>query len=114
LRRKTPVVATAPVGRRHRSFNTTTIYKQADGIRPIIEKQVEKRSAIIEKYRDKGRSARREIRSEMEALQQETETQLVEISSEYQMEAYRKLQEQRREKMGRSSADRFNAVLNLK
>jgi len=76
--------------------------EQADLIRPIIEQQIERRSAIFElKYQDKGRPDRREIRSEMEAWQQETETQLADILSESQMATYRQLQERRRKKMRR-------------
>ena len=81
--------------------------EQADLIRPIIEQQIERRNAIFEKYRDKGRPDRREIRSEMEALQQEAETQLADILSESQMEAYRRLQEQRKIKIGRTFGKPF-------
>jgi len=75
--------------------------EQADLIYPIIERQTKRRNAILKEYRAKGRSARGGMRLELEALQQESETQLAEILSESQMKAYRRLQEQRRDQMGR-------------
>lgn len=70
--------------------------EQVTQIRPIVEEQIEKRRAIHEKYKDEGRSGRRSMRDEMQKTREDMETRLEAILSTEQMDAFRKLQDERR------------------
>ncbi len=72
---------------------------QVEQVRPILRVQSQKRKELFDKYRSQGRQGRSAIHSEMQTLRAETEAQLVEILSNDQMQAYRNMQDQRRERM---------------
>ncbi|MDJ0829918.1 MAG: hypothetical protein QNI92_08705 [Desulfobacterales bacterium] len=72
---------------------------QVEQVRPILRVQSQKRKELFDKYRSQGRQGRSAIHSEMQTLRAETEAQLVAILSNDQMQAYRNMQDQRRERM---------------
>jgi len=73
--------------------------EQEAQIRPIIEEQIEKRREIVQKYQGHGRPDRESLRNEMQKLRETTENQLAGILTEDQMEEYRGIQEEQRQKM---------------
>ncbi len=68
-------------------------------IRPILEDEFVKRHAIIEKYQDQGRQGRSSLRNELQQLRKSTEQRFEPILTKAQMEEYRKMQEEARQKM---------------
>lgn len=68
-------------------------------IRPILENEFVKRHAIIEKYQGQGRQGRSSLRNELQQLRSSTDHQLEPILTKAQMEEYRKMQEEARQKM---------------
>jgi Spy/CpxP family protein refolding chaperone len=68
-------------------------------IRPILEDEFVKRHAIIEKYQGQGREARSSLRNELQQLRSTTDHRLEPILTKAQMEEYRKMQEEARQRM---------------
>jgi Spy/CpxP family protein refolding chaperone len=75
--------------------------EQATRVWPIIEEQTRKRHEIFESYRGQCDQGRQSLRNAMQELQMSTENQLAAILTDEQMEAFRKMDEERREKRGK-------------
>jgi Spy/CpxP family protein refolding chaperone len=68
-------------------------------IRPILEDESVKRHAIIERYQGQGRQGRSSLRNELQQLRASTEHRFESILTKAQMEEYRKMQEEARQRM---------------
>ncbi|QTA90466.1 hypothetical protein [Desulfonema magnum] len=73
--------------------------EQEAQVRPIMEEQIEKQRALFEKYRGKGRADRRTMRDEMQKNQEDTEKRLEGVLSKEQMDEFRKIRDEKRNKM---------------
>lgn len=86
--------------------------EQADLVLPILDEARKQRQAMMEKFRGQGRggmgpggvgrgdmSAMREMREEMQRLDEQTEQRLAKILTEKQMDEYRKIKKEQRERM---------------
>ena len=71
---------------------------QEPKVREILKAQNEKRRAIFEKTRARETPDRQGMREEMQKLQQETDKQLGRILTKDQMEAYKKFQDEMRQR----------------
>ena len=74
---------------------------QVGQIRPILEDMSARREAIRERHRSQGPSGRTAAHQETQALRRETEARLAAILTEEQMESFRALQKEQRQRMGR-------------
>jgi len=85
--------------------------------RPIIEDSIEKQRSMTKKHIEQGRWGFRSLRSEMQEHQEYIESRLGMILTENQMEEYRKIQEDQRQKMcsemRQHRSRRFDQVLGL-
>lgn len=85
--------------------------EQEAKIRPIIEEQIKKRGALIEKYQGQGREGMGSLRNEMQELSKSTENQLQSILTKEQMENYRNMQAEERQKMRKGFRGRRSGKL---
>lgn len=71
--------------------------EQVEQVRPIFEKEFEKREELFQKNRGQGQGpeSRKAVDEEFQKLQEETEKQLEKIFTEEQMTLYRKMLEER-------------------
>ena len=65
----------------------------------LTEDQDVKRHAIIERYQGQGRQGRSSLRNELQQLRASTEHRFESILTKAQMEEYRKMQEEARQRM---------------
>lgn len=75
--------------------------QQAEEIRPILEESRDKIQALREKYQEqsRSRSSMEAFRAEMEDLRTETDESLASVLTDAQLEEYRNMQGERREKL---------------
>jgi len=71
---------------------------QINQIRPILEDMAARRETIRERYHSQEQSGRVATREEMQTLRRETEARLAEILTAEQMDAFRALREEQRER----------------
>ena len=81
--------------------------EQEAKVKPIIEEQCEARDEIIAKFKGQGRESRRSMRSELQAHQEVTEEKLSAVLTEEQLEEYRKIQEEQRQRMREQTKERM-------
>ena len=73
--------------------------EQAAKVGPIIDESIKKRREVIKQQREQGFGRGGSMRNALQAIQEDTEQQLDAVLTEKQMEEYRQIQKEQRQKM---------------